>query len=299
MPTFLYPFDKAVEEKYLVDKNVYAAQTKFQREGIKGANLSEVDKETLRSRGIDPDDLDYEGTDLERKVTNKDTLRSQWEEFMDVCYKDSTGQLPGKSIIFAITHNHAMRLSETFAEMYPEYEGKLVQVIDSKMERAKTLLDDFKKQNFPRIAISVDMLDTGVDVPEVVNLAFMKPVNSQIKFWQMIGRGTRNQEACRHYEWLPNRNKEEFLIVDYWENFEHFNMMPAQEEGVSQIPVLVTIFNTRLDKLRIFQGNGTSPDALRVIRDLRWDIARIPLKSFSVKKVFNEVREAWEDDFWN
>jgi type I restriction enzyme R subunit len=298
VPTFLYPFDKAVEEKYLVDKNVYAAQTKFQREGIKGANLKEEDKETLRSRGIDPDDIDYEGTELERKVTNKDTLRRQWEEFMDVCYKDSTGQLPGKSIIFAITHNHAMRLSETFDEMYPENEGKLVQVIDSKMERAKALLDDFKKQNLPRIAISVDMLDTGVDIPEVVNLAFMKPINSQIKFWQMIGRGTRNQEACRHYEWLPNKNKEEFFIVDYWENFEHFNMMPAQEEGVSQIPVLVTIFNTRLDKLRIFLGSQTSPDALRVIRDLRGDIARIPLKSFSVKKVFNEVREAWEDEFW-
>jgi len=298
VPTFLYPFDKAVEEKYLVDKNVYAAQTKFQRDGVKGANLSEEDKETLRSRGIDPDDIDYEGTDLERKVTNRDTLRRQWEEFMDVCYKDSTGQLPGKSIIFAITHNHAMRLSETFDEMYPEYEGKLVQVIDSKMERAKTLLDDFKKQNLPRIAISVDMLDTGVDIPELVNLAFMKPVNSQIKFWQMIGRGTRNQEACRHYDWLPNKNKEEFLIVDYWENFEHFNMMPTQEGGVAQIPVLVTIFNTRLDKLRIFLGSQISPDALRVIHDLRADIARIPLKSFSVKKIFNEVRDAWQDDFW-
>lgn len=299
IPTFLYTFDKAVEEEYLVDKNVYAAQTKFQRHGIKGADLSEEDKESLRRRGIDPDEIDFEGTDLEKKVTNKDTLRRQWEEFMDVCYKDATGQLPGKSIIFAVTHKHAMRLAETFDEMYPEYGGSLVRVIDSKMERARDLLDHFKKQDMPRIAISVDMLDTGVDIPEVVNLAFMKPVNSQIKFWQMIGRGTRSQEACRHFDWLPEGKKEEFLIVDYWENFEHFNMMPVDgEEKTGQIPVLVTIFNTRLQKLRVFLGDQACDDAKRIIRDLRADITRIPLKSFSVKKVFKEVQEAWEDEFW-
>jgi type I restriction enzyme R subunit len=299
IPTFLYTFDKAVEEKYLVDKNVYAAQTKFQRQGIKGANMTEEEKETLRKRGIDPDEIDYEGTDLERKVTNKDTLRAQWEEFMDVCYKDVTGQYPGKSIIFAVTHQHAMRLSEAFEEMYPEFQGKLVQVIDSKMERARDLLSNFKKQDMPRIAISVDMLDTGVDIPEVTNLAFMKPVNSQIKFWQMIGRGTRCYEACRHFEWLPEGKKEEFLIVDYWENFEHFNMMPAEEEGKSsQVPVLVTIFNTRLQKLRIFLGDQSSSDAQRIIRDIRSDIARIPQESYSVKKVFKEIREAWDNEFW-
>jgi type I restriction enzyme R subunit len=205
------------------------------------------------------------------------------------------------------------------------------------MERSRDLLAIFKKQDMPRIAISVDMLDTGVDIPEVTNLAFMKPVNSQIKFWQMIGRGTRCQEACRHFEWLPNGKKEEFLIVDYWENFDHFNMLPAEGETTSQIPVLVTIFNTRLQKLQLLLGQQSeeprhaerSPDHLkqgvdsryesgrsrsmspdsaggdgsndlhRIVRDIRADIARIPLESFSVKKVFKEVREAWEDDFWH
>ncbi len=297
-PTYLYIYEQAVNEKYLADYNVYAAQTKFQRKGIKGVDLTEEDKENLRARGIDPDEINYEGTDLERKVTNQDTLRRQWEEFMDVCQKDSTGQLPAKTIVFAITHNHAMRLSETFNEMYPEHQGKLVQVIDSKMERAKDLLDNFKKENFPRIAISVDMLDTGVDIPEVTNLAFMKPINSQIKFWQMIGRGTRSHETCTHLDWLPNRKKENFLIVDFWENFSHFQMMPKDEDGTRQIPVLVTIFNTRLNKMSLFLGDQSSEDAKRIARDLRADIAKIPLKSFSVKKVFKEVREAWEDDFW-
>lgn len=297
-PTYLYTYEQAVKEKYLADYNVYAAQTKFQRKGIKGVDLTEEEKETLRTRGIDPDEINYEGTDLERKVTNQDTLRRQWEEFLDVCHKDATGQLPGKSIVFAITHNHAMRLSEAFNEMYPEHQGKLVQVIDSKMERAGDLLENFKTQNFPRIAISVDMLDTGVDIPEIVNLAFMKPINSQIKFWQMIGRGTRSYETCAHLDWLPERRKENFFIVDFWENFSHFQMMPKDEEGARQIPVLVTIFNTRLNKLLLFLGDQSSEDARRIIRNLRADIARIPLKSFSVKKVFKEVRDAWDDDFW-
>ena len=293
-PTFLYIFDEAVKEGYLVDFDVYSAQTKFQRKGIKGIDLTEEEKSILRSNGIDPDELNFEGTDLEKKVTNKDTLRAQWEEFMDNCLRDRSGQYPGKTIVFAVTHNHAMRLAETFNEMFPQYPN-LIQVIDSKMERADVLLEKFKKENMPRIAISVDMLDTGVDIPELVNLAFMKPVGSQIKFWQMIGRGTRNHEACKVYDWLPNGKKESFLIIDYWENFEKVKI----DDTNRQIPIRITIFNTRLAKLQLFLGDQENPDARRIIKDLRSDIADIPLDSFSVKKVYKEVRDAWQNDFWN
>jgi type I restriction enzyme R subunit len=294
-PTFLYPFDDAVQDRNLVDYNVYSAQTRFQRRGIKGIDLTEEEKEILREKGIDPDNLNFEGTDLERKVTNKDTLRAQWEEFMEYALSDKSGQLPGKSIVFAITHKHAMRLAETFNDMYPQYEGKLVQVIDSKMERADKLLNKFKKESLPRIAISVDMLDTGVDIPELVNLAFMKPVNSNIKFWQMIGRGTRNNEACKHFDWLPGGKKERFLIVDYWENFETIR----KDDTNKQIPILVTIFNNRLSKLLLLLGDQQSEDAKRIISEIRNQIGLIPLESFSVKKVFKEVRDAWENEFWN
>lgn len=297
-PTFLYTYDKAVKEEYLADYNVYAAQTKFQRGGIKGIDLPEDEQDSLRERGINPEDINFEGTDLEKKVTNKDTLHKQWEEFMDVCHKDSSGQLPAKTIVFAITQKHAMRLEEAFNQMYPEHKGQLARVITSGVERAGDLLDKFKKESFPRIAISVDMLDTGVDVPEVMNLAFMKPVGSQIKFWQMIGRGTRSLEACKHLEWLPERKKDNFLIVDFWENFEHFNMMPKDEGGAKQIPVLVTIFNTRLSKLELLMGEQSAEDFQRIVKECRADIARIPLDSFTVKKNIKEVREAWEDDFW-
>lgn len=133
-PTFLYTYDKAVKEGYLADYNVYSAQTKFQRKGIKGVELSPEEQDSLRERGINPEDINYEGTDLERKVTNKDTLRRQWEDLMDVCYKDALRQLPAKTIVFAITQKHAFRLEEAFNEMYPEHKGQLARVITSGVE---------------------------------------------------------------------------------------------------------------------------------------------------------------------
>jgi type I restriction enzyme R subunit len=298
-PTFLYKYDDAVKEGYLADYNVYAAQTKFQRQGIKGLELSEEEQQELRQRGIDPENIDYEGTDLEKKVTNKDTLRRQWAEFMEMCYKDAGGQLPAKTIVFAITHKHALRLEEAFNEMYPEHRGLLARTITSKTERAKDLLRQFELENLPRIAISVDMLDTGIDVPEVMNLAFMKPVNSQIKFWQMIGRGTRSDESCKFKQWLPNYKKENFLIIDYWQNFEHFNMMPKDaDESAQQIPVLVGIFNTRLAKLEILIGQQNSEDFLRTMAGIRRDIGRLPLDSFTVKQHLKDIRETFDDDWW-
>lgn len=298
-PSFLYTYDQAVKEGYLADYNVFAAQTKFQRKGIKGIDLSEEDQERLRERGIDPESINFEGTDLEKKVTNQDTLYKQWDELMGMLHRDATGQLPAKTIVFAITQKHALRLEEAFNEMYPEHRGQLARVITSGVERAKDLLTKFKKEDLPRIAISVDMLDTGVDVPEIMNLAFMKPVGSQIKFWQMIGRGTRPLEACTHPDWLPEKKKDNFLIVDFWENFAHFSMMPKEENGARQIPVLVTIFNTRLSKLEILASGGEGEEeARRVVQLLRADIARIPVDSFTVKKNLKDIRDVWTDDFW-
>lgn len=129
----------------------------------------------------------------------------------------------GKTIIFAVTKKHAERIRDVFEEIFPEHVG-LLQLIHSGMERVHEgpygdgLIDKFKKLDKPRIVVSVDMLDTGVDIPEVVNLVFMKPVQSRIKLWQMIGRGTRNDAACRYHDRLPEGKKEEFLIIDFWQN---------------------------------------------------------------------------------
>lgn len=298
-PTFLYTYEQAVAEGYLADYNVWAAQTRFQRKGIKGIDLSEEDQEALRERGIDPETINFEGTDLEKKVTNGDTLKRQWDEYMTTCVKDASGSLPAKTIVFAITHKHALRLEEAFNEMYPEHKGLLARVITSQTERAKDLMTQFEHEDLPRIAISVDMMDTGVDVPEVMNLLFMKPVGSQIKFWQMIGRGTRPDEACEHKEWLPGYKKESFLIIDYWQNFEHFNMKPKDDEGPAPVPVLTGIFLTRLAKLELLLAEQGGSDAKRTVKDLRADIARLPVDSFTVKKALKEIRDVFEDVWWS
>ncbi|RJP53898.1 MAG: type I restriction endonuclease [Anaerolineaceae bacterium] len=294
-PTYLYTYEQAIEDKYLVDYELYAARTKFQRQGIHGVDLTEEERNALIEKGLDPDDINYEGTELEKEVSNKDTLRKQWEEIWDVCRKDSSGQLPGKTIVFAMTQQHALRLQDAFYEMYPQFPD-LAKVITHKSEYRGTLVEAFKKKDFPRIAISVDMLDTGIDVPEVVNLVFMKPVQSPIKLQQMIGRGTRVQAACRNLALLPNFEKKDFLIIDFWEN----NFSRDAKEVVDQsTPVLVTIFNTRLKLLGTYLKDQKDPDCKQVIADLREQIRHIPTDSFTIRKHMPEIEEAWTDVFWD
>lgn len=300
-PTFLYTYQQAIDEKILVDYRLYQAQTKFQRKGIKGAALSNEEKNSLIAQGKDPDEINYSGTEIEKKVSNKGTLRAQWQEIWDVCIKDESGQLPGKTIIFALTKKHAERLADIFDEIFPQFNGEMVQVITSDTERVRDgsygdgLITKFKKEDLPRIAISVDMLDTGIDIPEITNLVFMKPVYSKIKLWQMIGRGTRSNEACHYFERLPNGRKTEFKIIDFWEN--EFNK-GAEETAPQSLPVLITIFNTRLKMLSRYLDNQDSSDCQRVIADLRGQITQIPTDSFTIKKVFPQVEDAWKDSFW-
>ena len=300
-PTFLYTYEQAVAEKRLVDSRLYQAQTGFQRKGIKGADLSEEDRNTLIEQGIDPDAVDFSGTDLEVLVSNRDTLRRQWEEIMDVCIRDRGGHLPGKTIVFAITKDHAERIRDVFEELFPEHVG-LLQVIHHGMERVHDgpygdgLITQFRKLDKPRIAVSVDMLDTGVDIPEVVNLVFMKPVQSRIKLWQMIGRGTRNQEACRYFDRLPNGKKTEFLIIDFWQN--DFGKQ-TEERVPSEVPVLVRLFNTRLDILTATINSRDGAAHQQAADDCRTMLSRVPVDSFLVRKVWGEVAPAWEDTgFW-
>jgi type I restriction enzyme R subunit len=300
VPTFLYDYPQAVKEKVLVDFSLYQAHTSFQRKGIKGVDLSEEDRNALAEQGIDPDSLNYEGTELEVEVSNRDTLRKQWEEVMETCLNDQSGQLPGKTIIFAMTKQHAHRIAEVFDEMYPQHVG-VAQVITSTTERVRDgsygdgLITKFKKNNLPRIAISVDMLDTGIDVPEVVNLVFMKPVQSRIKLWQMIGRGTRNQQACKYLDRLPGGKKTEFKIIDFWQN--DFNKK-ADDKPSIDMPVLVSVFNTRLKILERHLPDHTVEAFRQAVTDLRAMMGRVPRDSFPVKKVWLQVALAWEDDFW-
>ncbi len=299
-PTFNYTYQQAVDEKYLVDFSLYKAQTGFQRDGIKGAELSEEDKNALIEQGFDPDEIDFEGSELEKEVSNVDTLRRQWTEIMDVALRDQGGQLPGKTLVFAMTMAHAGRIRDVFEKMFPQYVG-MIQVITSKTERVHDgsygdgLISKFKKNDLPRIAVSVDMLDTGVDVPEVVNLVFMRPVQSRIKLWQMIGRGTRSNDACRFFDRLPDGKKSGFQIIDFWDN--DFKK-DADDKVVEPVPVLVSIWNNRLKILSALQAKRTSPDYAETVAALRGMVAQIPTDAFAVKRVWPEIETVWKDEFW-
>ena len=294
LPTFVYSYRQAVHDGFLADYSLYRAKTKFQRKGIKGVDLGEDERNLLIDQGIDPDDIDFEGTDLEKTVSNRDTLRRQWQEIMEQCYRDESGQLPGKTIVFAMTQQHALRLESVFEELYPQYPG-LARVITYKSNYKGALIDQFKKDDRPRIAITVDLLETGIDVPEVVNLVFMKPVQSRIKLDQMIGRGTRNDATCRRKEWLPDGRKTEFVVMDFWEN--NFDKS-SSEELAQSLPVAVTLFNTRLQLLELELADQQGAQAARLIADLRAQLALLPADSFIIKKQHAEIEPAFDDGFW-
>ncbi|MEA1928813.1 MAG: DEAD/DEAH box helicase family protein [Candidatus Auribacterota bacterium] len=213
-PTFNYDYRTAVDEKWLVPFIPYHAKTSFQIKGIREDEIPPAVKKKLVEEGRTLDELNFEGTEFEKRFTNTGTHEAMVREFMEVCRKDESGVLPGKTIIFAMTKNHAYRLQETFDRLYPSYKGRLAEVITCDDSRVDTFLPRFENNRFPLVAISVDMLDTGVDIREVVNLVFAKPVFSKIKFWQMIGRGTRTLEPTDIKDWC--REKKNFLVIDHW-----------------------------------------------------------------------------------
>jgi type I restriction enzyme R subunit len=192
--------------------------------------MSPEEQAQLEDQIEDPELVDYSSEAVDKSVFNKDTDRRIIRNLMENGLRNATGQSIGKTIIFARNHHHALQLMKLFEEMYPQYmkpKQEFCAVIDNYIDRAEQLIDDFKghgNNNNLTIAISVDMLDTGIDVPEIVNLVFAKPVKSYVKFWQMIGRGTR---LCENL-FGQGKHKNKFLIFDHWANFEYFGENPEE-----------------------------------------------------------------------
>ena len=244
--------------------------------------------------------MDFEGTDLEKKVAVKGTSEAIVREFMENCLTDKSGSLPAKSIIFAISKKHARRLFEAFERLYPEYKGRLARVIVSEDSYAQSLIKDFKNESWPRVAISVDMLDTGIDVPEVCNLVFAKPVFSRIKFWQMLGRGTRSDDVCnRHREWLPEGKKEYFKIFDFWNNFDYFNLNPKGDLKESQEAITNRIFLTKLNQLEYFMNIGNETNTELVKKKIIEDIESLPKDSVTIRENLRDVEKALSPNLWD
>jgi len=299
-PTALYDYEEAVREGVLCDfrRNILGAQTHFQIEGIRPEDLTSGEFTRLLEAGIDPEEINFEGTELEKKVAVTGTSEAIVRDFMESCQMDRSGIHPAKTIFFAVSKKHAKRLWEAFEKLYPEYKGLLARIIVSENSRASELIKQFKEEDWPRVAISVDMLDTGIDVPEVCNLVFAKPVLSKIKFWQMLGRGTRADQTCKHLDWLPNGKKEYFKVFDFWRNFEYWDMHPDGDYQQSQEAITNRIFMVRLKQLDHFRKIGAEEGEQAVKARLLEDVRSLPRDSVSVRESLREVEKALSPRLW-
>ena len=289
LPTANYGLEEAVKEGYLTPFEVYEHTTQFLREGIALDVLSAEQIEQLEEQGEDPAQYDFSSEQIDKVIYNKDSNRAILRNLMENGIKDATNQVPGKTIVFARNHQHAMLLRQLFDEMYPQYGGKLCQVIDNYDPRAEQLIDDFKGEGTNdelMIAISVDMLDTGIDVPEILNLVFAKPVKSPVKFWQMIGRGTR---LCPDI-FGPGQDKRVFRIFDHWGNFARFGMGYKPAELVREKPLAQLVFEERLTLAETALQKSEVAVFEATIDLIARDIQALPEESIAVREKWKEKR---------
>lgn len=293
-PTFNLPIDKAWEHvpPYLIEPRVFDTSTNFLRKGIKYNEMTEEQRRQLDEQGYDGQDIDYEKNELEKKVTNKDTNRYILKTLMDNGIK--VGDYIGKTIIFAKNKKHANFLNSLFDEMYPQYKGKLSDVIYSEITNKGTLIQKFKDEDFPRIAISVDLLDTGIDVPEIVNLVFAKAIYSKVKFWQMIGRGTRRCDNL----FGEGKDKNEFVIFDCYKNFEFFDMKPAGFIPKPQKTAMQIRFELMCKLLEEYKKENEVAIYNDFAEKLKADICDLPESSIEIKKNRKKIEQVKKEEYW-
>ena len=291
-PTASYDYDEAVEQGYLVPFVVDDHTTPFLRDGIKYSDMSEEQRRQLEEQDETPAAVEYEQAQVDKIIFNKDTSRHILRNLMENGIRVAEGTRLGKTIVFARNHNHALMLQKVFDELYPQYGGGFCRVIDNYDPRAEELIDDFKDPANPlTIAISVDMLDTGIDVPEIVNLVFAKPVYSIVKFWQMIGRGTR---LCPDL-FGEGQDKTQFQIFDHWANFERFDQGYKSPEHLRPKSLMQRVFESRLElaTAAIDKQNGEAFDV--AVGLIEKDVASLPEKTIAVRERWTEVRGVQRD----
>ena len=247
VPTDAYSLEEAVSDRCLVPPKSVSVPLKFQREGIKYNELSEEDKDQWDAlewdeEGDVPERVEAEA--VNKWLFNKDTVDKVLAHLMTRGLKVAGGDRLGKTIVFAKNQAHADFIADRFNTNYPHYKGAFARVITFKTEYAQSLIDNFSnKEKAPHIAVSVDMLDTGIDVPEAVNLVFFKLIRSKTKYWQMIGRGTR---LCPDL-FGPGQNKEFFYVFDYCQNLEYFSQNPEATDGTQVESLGTRLFKARLE----------------------------------------------------
>jgi type I restriction enzyme, R subunit len=282
-PTDSYELEEAVANGHLVAPEVRTFEPKYLRDGLRYSRMTEEERRQLDEQVPDPTVVEFDREKIDRAVFDLETNRMILRNLMENGLRGAGGTRLGKTIFFARSERHARKvLLPLFYELFPEVGGNFCKVISHSDPRAEDLIDEFKRPDSElTVAISIDMLDTGIDVPQVVNLVFAKPVYSKIKFLQMIGRGTRTCEDL----FGPRRDKTHFLIFDHWQNFEFH-----EEQGYRPIDtkaakaITVSLFEARiaLAEAALQQGDRAAFDL--AVSLLRADIQALPRKSWFVRQ---------------
>ncbi|EQK02316.1 TPA: DEAD/DEAH box helicase family protein [Clostridioides difficile] len=252
VPTYAYEYNKAVEDGYLVDYTSIEFKTKIMEDGIKYDELSDEEKEEYENTFNDDESIGDEigNNAVNEWLFNSDTIDLVLNKLMTEGLKIEGEEKIGKAIIFAKNTKHARAIVERFNKLYPKYGGNFVKAVDYSINYVDSIIDDFSDKNkLPQIAVSVDMLDTGIDIPEILNLVFFKKVRSKTKFWQMIGRGTR---LCPDLLGV-DMDKERFLIFDFCNNFEFFKFNPKGFEGNKAETLTEKLFNIKVSMVKELQ----------------------------------------------
>lgn len=303
-PTFLYELHEAVPMYLSPYKNIDVT-TKFIREGIKYKELSAADQikyeETFadKTTGIFPEEI--RANAMNKWLFNKDTVYKVLDTLMQQGLKIEGGDKIGRTLIFAVNQTHAKFIVECFLERYPEKPAGFIAMIHNEVSHAQSLIDlfcDQHQENNPQIVVSVDMMDTGIDAPRVLNLVFFKVVRSYAKFWQMIGRGTR---LCPDV-YGPNQPKDSFLIFDVCKNFEFFEIEKKGRETNLGKPITQQIFEDRLHLSRLLAETGEADDTelSEKLRDiLHFAIANLDKDRFQVAMQWQHVETFKDRNRWN
>ncbi|MBV6627977.1 MAG: DEAD/DEAH box helicase family protein [Rivularia sp. (in: Bacteria)] len=301
VPSFAYELDDAIKDVNLVPPKGVKVPFKFLRSGIKYTELSPEEQQEYEERFRDeesgeiPDTVDAQA--LNQWLFNIDTVDKALELLMQQGLKIEAGDRLGKTIIFARRKEHAEFIVERFNINYPHYKGEFAQVIHSDIAHKESLLDDFsdaKKQ--PTIAVSVDMLDTGVDVPEIVNLVFFKPVYSLVKFNQMIGRGTR----LRPDLFGVGFDKTQFLVFDLCGNFEFFSQEIKEANSKPSQTLTAQLVKSRLALTSLLKEKPETAELQQnLLNDLHQHVASMEPKNFLVRRHLQQVEEFSSRERWN
>lgn len=302
VPTDAYGLEEAVKDGFLVPPKAVSVPLKFQREGMNYDQLTDEEKERWDAIEWDEDGTvprTVEPEALNRWLFNEDTVDKVLEHLMTRGMKVADGDRLGKTIIFAKNHAHAQFIAERFDANYPCYAGHFARVIDFQTEYVQTLIDSFSVETkAPHIAISVDMLDTGIDIPEIANLVFFKMVRSKTKFWQMVGRGTR----LRPNLFGIGKNKREFWIFDYCQNLEFFSENPETVAGSGNESLSKKLFSSRVELIAELDKRKDPDDQndLRkeVAERLRQEVAQMNVNNFIVRPKRRLVEKYADNKAW-